>query len=94
MGNDQYNQQIIELIATNYGHEVEDMSPDWDLMEDVGLFNSSFNNADDDTRFVMLLNHTYDLDLQVQDISSAVKRGEISTIEDLANYVADEVLSI
>lgn len=86
--------QIMNLIAQNYGHDLDDMSPDWDLMEEVGLFNSSLNNADDDVRFIMQLNHQFDIELDVQDISNAVKRGEIVSIDDLIELIEDEALAI
>lgn len=94
MSNHNLVQQVMNLITSTYGHDPEDIAPDWDLMEEVGLFNSSLNNADDDTNFIAQINKKFDLEIDVQDISDPVKKGEIVTISDLADLIEDETLSI
>lgn len=85
--------QIKEIIALVYGHDPADIEEEWDLLEDVGLFNNGLNGPDEDMKFIQVLNTHFHLDLDPQRIKDEVEQEQLVSVSDLADLIDEEQLN-
>jgi transcription termination factor NusB len=85
--------RLKHIIATIYGHDEAEIHEDWDLAEDLGLFNSSLNSPEDDIRFIHKINQTFGITLDISDIREMFVDGELETVDDLIDLIDEEAMN-
>jgi len=90
---DQIFNQLKHIIAVTYGFEENEIQPDWDLAEDLGFFNSSLNNPEDDWRFIQRINQNFGIELDIQIIKSMFANEELETLDDLIELIDEELIN-
>lgn len=80
--------QVILVLADTYGVDPEEIEVTSDLIEDIDL------KSDPDTlgRFIEQLNRTFDIELDLSDISEGIDDENITIIQDIVNEVEDALL--
>lgn len=86
-------QRLKHIIAVIYGHDEAEIHEDWDLAEDLGLFNSSLNGPEEDLRFIQKINSVFQIELELSEIRDMFAEGELETVSDLMDLIDEEVLN-
>jgi N utilization substance protein B len=93
MNQEEIFEKLKRVIATIYGHDEAEIVPDWDVAEDLGLFNSSLNHPEDDMRFVQKLNQVFGIELDMQIIRDMYEEEELVTLTDLVDMIDEELIN-
>ena len=93
MNQDEIFDKLKKVIATIYGHDEAEIVPDWDVAEDLGLFNSSLNHPEDDMRFIQKLNQVFGIELDMQIIRDMYEEEELVTLNDLVDMIDEELIN-
>lgn len=86
-------QRLKQIIAAIYGHDEMEIQENWDLAEDLGLFNSSLNGPEEDMRFIHKINQVFNIELELADIRDMIDDGDLESLNDLVDLIDEEALN-
>lgn len=93
MNQEEIFEKLKRVIALIYGHDENEIVPDWDVAEDLGLFNSSLNHPEDDMRFIQKINQVFGIELDMQIIRDMYEEEELVTLNDLVDMIDEELIN-
>jgi len=86
-------QRLKQIVALIYGHDEGEIQEDWDLAEDLGLFNSSLNGPEEDLRFIQKINQVFHIELDIAEIRDMFGDGDLETLSDLVDLIDEEAMN-